>query len=102
MNDVNQVPAQISTSETFLFECSRSNSIQDQRTATSNTGEENAIWSNKAGNFQVRKGDNVSIEMAAMNIPQTSNPMEFSGYDVILEGGKVKPYVDNRVVLEIG
>jgi len=93
---------QISTTETYLFECSRSNSIQDQSIATSDTGEENAIWSNKAGNFQIRKGDNISIEMAALNVPQTNNPMEFSGYNVILEGGVIKPYVDNRVILEIG
>lgn len=98
----NQFPTQqgISTTETILLECSRSNSLIDQNNLKG--GEENASWINQTGNFQVRKGDMLSVEMVALNLSQTTSPMEFSGYNVILEGSQEKPYVDNRVVLEVG
>ena len=98
----NQFPTQqgISTTETILLECSRSNSLIDQNNLKG--GEENASWINQTGNFQVRKGDMLSVEMVALNLSQTTSPMEFSGYNVILEGSQEKSYVDNRVVLEVG
>jgi hypothetical protein len=98
--NIPQAPPSISTTQTFLLECSRSNSLIDK----DNIGgeEENASWINQTGNFQVKKGDQVSIEMVALNLASTQTPIEFTGYNVILPGNLTKSYVDNRIVLEVG
>jgi len=105
MNEAsNQIPKMppIQTTETFLLECSRSNSIIDKSAFKLQEGESNATWINSSSNFQVRKGDMISIEMIALNLAQTTTPMEFTGENVVLEGANTKPYVDNKVLLEIG
>ena len=98
--NIPMAPPSISTTETFLLECSRSNSLIDRDNIED--GDENASWINQTGNFQVKKGDQISIEMVALNLASTQTPIEFSGYNVILPGNQTKPYVDNRVVLEVG
>ena len=100
----NQLPSipPISTTETFLLECSRSNSLIDKSKYKKQGGENNATWINSTSNFQIRKNDQISIEMVALNLAQTTTPMEFTGEDVILEGADIKQYIDNKVILEIG
>ena len=103
MSNSNQFPSipPISTTTTTLLECSRSNSIIDRSNKVQG-GEENASWINSTSNFQIKKGDQISIEMIALNLAQTTTPMEFTGENVILEGAETKEYVDNKVILEIG
>ena len=48
--------------ETFLIEASRSNSLID----TADGGDFNAKWTNSA-NFNLRRGDRISVEMCAFN-----------------------------------
>ena len=100
----NQFPAipPIQTTETFLLECSRSNSLIDKSQYKLQGGETNATWINSTSNFEIKKGDQISIEMVALNLAQTTTPMEFTGQNVILEGADEKKYVDNKVLLEIG
>ena len=100
----NQFPSipPISTTETFLLECSRSNSLIDKSQYKVQGGETNATWINSTDNFQIMKGDQISIEMIALNLAQTTTPMEFTGENIILEGADEKEYVDNKVILEIG
>jgi len=103
MSNSNQLPAlppPIQTTETFLLECSRSNSIVDRDKIQN--GEQNASWINETNNIEIKKGDQISIEMVALNLAQTDNGIEFSGENVILAGNVQKPFVDNKVVLEIG
>jgi len=91
----------ISTTETYLLECSRSNSLID-KTNNLQDGEKNSTWLNSTDNFQVKKGDQISIEMIALNLAQTTTPIEFTGENIILEGAEKKEYVDNKILLEIG
>ena len=103
MSNSNQLPAlppPIQTTETFLLECSRSNSIVDRDKIQN--GEQNASWINETNNIEIKKGDQISIEMVALNLAQTDNGIEFSGENVILAGNVEKPFVDNKIVLEIG
>lgn len=105
MNEAsNQIPKMppIQTTETFLLECSRSNSIIDKSAYKLQEGESNATWINSTDNFRIMKGDQISVEMIALNQAQTTTPMEFTGENVVLEGATVKPYVDNKVLLEVG
>ena len=100
----NQFPTlpPISTTETFLLECSRSNSLIDKNQYKVQGGETNASWLNSTDNFTIKKGDQISVEMVALNLAQTTTPMEFTGENIILEGADQKEYVDNKVILEIG
>ena len=95
-------PPPIQAVETYLLECSRSNSLIDKSKYQKQGGESNATWINSTDNFQIMKGDQISIEMIALNLAQTTTPMEFTGQNVILEGAEQKKYVDNKVLLEIG
>ena len=92
----------ISTTETYLLECSRSNSLIDKSKYRLQGGEDNAQWINSTDNFVIKRGDQISIEMVALNLAQTTTPMEFTGENVVLEGAETKEYVDNKVLLEIG
>ena len=100
-NQLPKIPP-ISTTETFLLECSRSNSLIDKSQYKLQGGETNATWINATDNFRIKTGDQISIEMVALNLAQTTTPMEFTGQNVVLEGAETKNYVDNKVLLEIG
>ena len=83
--------------ETFLIECSRANSLVD-----SNDGADfNAKWLTST-NFNLRRGDQVSVEMMALNAKGAGggNVIEFTGDNVSIDG-KDKPYCDNKVLLEV-
>ena len=84
--------------ETFLIEASRSNSLID----TNDGGDFNAKWTNSA-NFNLRRGDRISIEMCAFNAANAGGgvpTIELTG-EKIKQGGNTKPYCDNKVLLEI-
>ena len=64
------------STQTFLIECSRANSLID----TKDGGDFNAKWTNEA-NFNLRRGDLVSIEMMALSSENASggSALEFTG-----------------------
>ena len=84
--------------ETFLIEASRSNSLID----TADGGDFNAKWTNSA-NFNLRRGDRISVEMCAFNAANAGGgvpTIELTG-EKIKTGNETKPYCDNKVLLEI-
>ena len=84
--------------ETFLIEASRSNSLID----TADGGDYNAKWTNSA-NFNLRRGDRISIEMCAFNAANAGGgvpTIELTGEKAKV-GGVAKPYCDNKVMLEV-
>ena len=85
------------STQTFLIECSRANSLID----TKDGGDFNAKWTNEA-NFNLRRGDLVSIEMMALSSENASggSALEFTG-DAVFVDGKEKKYADNKVLLEV-
>jgi hypothetical protein len=82
--------------ETFLIECNRAGTKTD-----SNEGEANAFWNNEA-NFNIKKGDRISVEMCAMNVPSTdaNKTIEFT-HENVIQNGKEQNFVDNKVLLEV-
>ena len=82
---------------TFLIECSRADSLVDKQDG----GDFNAKWTNST-NFNLRRGDRVSVEMLALNAKNAagSSTIEFTGDNVVVDGEK-KPYTDNKVLLEV-
>ena len=85
------------STQTFLIECSRANSLVDTRDG----GDFNAKWTNDA-NFNLRRGDVVSVEMMALNAENSGGgtTLEFTGDAVVLEEYP-KKYCDNKVLLEV-
>ncbi len=84
--------------ETFLIEASRSNSLID----TADGGDFNAKWTNSA-NFNLRRGDRISVEMCAFNAANAGGgvpTIELTG-ERALAGGARQKYCDNKVMLEI-
>ena len=84
--------------ETFLIEASRSNSLID----TSDGGDFNAKWTNSA-NFNLRRGDRISVEMCAFNAANAGGgvpTIELTGEKAKAQG-ETKSYCDNKVLLEI-
>ena len=77
---------------TFLIECSRADSLVDKQDG----GDFNAKWTNST-NFNLRRGDRVSVEMLALNAKNAagSSTIEFTGDNVVVDGEK-KPYTDNK------
>lgn len=82
---------------TFLIECSRADSLVDKQDG----GDFNAKWTNST-NFNLRRGDRVSVEMLALNAKNAagSSTIEFTGDNVVVDGEK-KPYTDNKILLEV-
>lgn len=82
--------------ETFLIECNRAGTNTD-----SNEGDANAFWNNEA-NFNIKKGDRISVEMCAMNVPSTdaNKTIEFT-HENVIQNGKEQNFVDNKVLLEV-
>ena len=85
------------STQTFLIECSRANSLID----TKDGGDFNAKWTNEA-NFNLRRGDLVSVEMMALSSENANggSSLEFTG-DAVVFDGKEKKYCDNKVLLEV-
>ena len=83
--------------QTFLIECSRGNSLID----TKDGGDFNAKWTNET-NFNLRRGDVVSVEMMALNAQNavSGSALEFTGDAVVVDGTQ-KKYCDNKVLLEV-
>jgi len=84
--------------QTFLIEASRGNSLID----TNDGGDFNAKWTNSA-NFNLRRGDRVSVEMAAFNAKNAGGgqaTIELTG-ERARANGKIQPYSDNKVMLEV-
>tara|TARA_R110002051_G_scaffold88184_4_gene155448 strand:+ start:906 stop:7382 length:6477 start_codon:yes stop_codon:yes gene_type:complete len=84
--------------QTFLIEASRGNSLID----TDDGGDFNAKWTNSA-NFNLRRGDRVSVEMAAFNAKNAGGgqaTIELTG-ERARANGKIQPYSDNKVLLEV-
>ena len=83
--------------QTFLIECSRANSLID----TKDGGDFNSKWSNET-QFNLRRGDVVSVEMMALNAQNAAggNTLEFTGDKVVVDG-KEQEYCDNKVLLEV-
>ncbi len=89
--------ANYSTTQTFLIECSRADSLID----TKETADYNSKWSN-ATNFNLKRGDVVSVEAITLSAKNASGAgtIEFSGDKVFIDGGE-KDYCDNKVLLEV-
>ncbi len=84
------------STQTFLIECSRANSLVD----TKDGGDFNAKWTNDT-NFNLRRGDVVSVEMMALNAQNSSaSSLEFTG-DAVVVDDETKKYCDNKVLLEV-
>ena len=85
------------STQTFLIECSRANSLIDTRDG----GDFNAKWTNEA-NFNLRRGDLVSVEMMALSSENANggSSLEFTGDAVVVDGIERK-YCDNKVLLEV-
>lgn len=84
--------------ETFLIEASRSNSLIDNNDG----GDFNAKWTN-AANFNLRRGDRISVEMCAFNAANAGGgvpTIELTG-EKAKSNGETKAYCDNKVLLEI-
>ena len=84
--------------ETFLIEASRSNSLID----TADGGDFNAKWTNSA-NFNLRRGDRISVEMCAFNAANAGGgvpTIELTGEKAKAQG-ETKSYCDNKVLLEV-
>jgi len=86
-----------STTQTFLIECSRADSLID----TEESADYNSKWTN-ATNFNLRRGDVVSVEAVTLSAKNASGAgtIEFSGDKVFIDGTE-KPYCDNKVLLEV-
>ena len=87
-----------SATETFLIEASRSNSLID----TADGGDFNAKWTNST-NFNLRRGDRISVEMCAFNAANAGGgvpTIELTGEKAKAQG-ETKPYCDNKVMLEV-
>ena len=83
---------------TYLIECSRENSEINQE----DNEDINGAWSNQV-NFNVKRGDRISVEMVCANIrgSGTGAPtIEFSGQNVVVNG-KTKAYCDTKVLIEV-
>ena len=83
---------------TYLIECSRENSEINQE----DNEDTNGAWSNQV-NFNVKRGDRISVEMVCANIrgSGTGAPtIEFSGQNVVVNG-KTKAYCDTKVLIEV-
>ena len=89
--------ANYSTTQTFLIECSRADSLID----TKETADYNSKWSN-ATNFNLKRGDVVSVEAITLSAKNASGAgtIEFSGDKVFIDGTE-KDYCDNKVLLEV-
>lgn len=85
------------STQTFLIECSRANSLVD----TKDGGDFNAKWTNDT-NFNLRRGDVVSVEMMALNAQNATGgtSLEFTG-DAVVVDDETKKYCDNKVLLEV-
>ena len=84
--------------ETFLIEASRSNSLID----VADGGDFNAKWTNSA-NFNLRRGDRISVEMCAFNAANAGGgvpTIELTGERAKAQG-ETKSYCDNKVLLEV-
>ena len=83
--------------ETHLIECTRNNSQID----TGNDAAQNAVWTTQT-DFQVRKGDRISVEMMALNVPSTDpqTTIEFT-QDNVLQGREEQSFIDSKVLLEV-
>ena len=89
--------ANYSTTQTFLIECSRADSLID----TKETADYNSKWTN-ATNFNLKRGDVVSVEAITLSAKNASGAgtIEFSGDKVFIDGTE-KEYCDNKVLLEV-
>jgi hypothetical protein len=85
------------STQTFLIECSRANSSIDLKDG----GDFNAKWTNET-NFNLKRGDVVSVEMMALNVEGGggAGALEFTGDAVFIDGTE-KKYCDNKVLLEV-
>ena len=87
----------IQYTETHLIECTRNNSQID----TGNNAAQNAVWTTQT-DFQVKKGDRISVEMMALNVPSTDpqTTIEFT-QDNVIQGREEQPFIDSKVLLEV-
>ena len=87
----------ISYTETHIIECTRNNSQIDTGTEAT----QNAVWTTEC-DFQVKKGDKVSVEMMALNVPSTDpqTTIEFT-QDKVIQNKEEQPFVDSKVLLEV-
>ena len=83
--------------ESHIIECTRNNSQID----TGNEAAENAVWTTQT-DFQVKKGDRISVEMMALNVPSTDpqTTIEFT-QDNVIQQRIEQPFVDSKVLLEV-
>lgn len=84
--------------QTYLIECNRSNS-----TILSTNEEYNSIYTSDITPFNLKAGDQVSVQSVAIESEGIGSPdvIEFTRTNPQINGVK-KPYVDNKVVLEVG
>ncbi|GAG12170.1 unnamed protein product, partial [marine sediment metagenome] len=87
-------PAGQAGEQTYLIECNRANSKIDADTPQG----QNSRWTTQC-DFQLKRGDRVSVEMAVIEAGQsaTNQTIEFTRETV-----KGKGYADNKVVFEFG